>query len=168
MPSPACPSSPPGALLQAELAECQQALRVAKAESSRRLRELQALQKQVSAVEGSEGGKGVPEAALERERQAREAAEVQLKEAKQALARKTSLVKELRNKVSAGVRTGEALALQENRLSLHAPAVDCSQVVSMHLTKNPKSVQGIAEPICTWQRWSLNATLQVHAAPLHG
>ncbi len=78
-----------------ELGTCQQALKQAKAEGARRLRELTALQRQ--AEEGSRAA--VPEAALEQERRSREAAEGQLREARQAVTRKTGLVKELRAKV---------------------------------------------------------------------
>jgi hypothetical protein len=80
---------------QAELGECQQALRTAKAESGRRLKELTALQQQVA----DEGGRAAAGAALEEERRTREAAEAQLREARQGLARKVAMVKELRSKV---------------------------------------------------------------------
>lgn len=82
-------------MLQSELHECQQALRVARVESSRRLKDLQALQKQVSEGEGRD----IPEEVLEEERQQREAAQAQLREVKQALNKKNTMVKELRYKV---------------------------------------------------------------------
>ncbi|GAB4814836.1 hypothetical protein N2152v2_001882 [Parachlorella kessleri] len=94
--------------LQVELGNCQQALKQAKSEGARRLRELTALQRQ--AEEGSRAA--VPEAALEHERRSRETAEAQLREARQAVTRKTGLVKELRAKV----------AELEQQLVLNSPA----------------------------------------------
>lgn len=90
--TPPAPFAPPPE--QAELQDCQQALRLAKAESGRRLKELQLLQRQAAADEGAG-----TEAALQAEQQARQAAEAQLREARQGLARKAALVKELRAKV---------------------------------------------------------------------
>ncbi|KAL4423912.1 hypothetical protein ABPG75_001213 [Micractinium tetrahymenae] len=81
----------------AELADCQAALRLAKSEGSRRLKELQALQR--AAAESENSGPNAA-AQLEGEQEARKAAEVQLREARQALARKAELIKDLRSKVT--------------------------------------------------------------------
>lgn len=84
--------------LAAELADCQAALKLARGEGGRRLKELQALQR--AAASENAGGNGTAAAAqLEGERRAREAAEAQLREARQGLARKTALIKDLRAKV---------------------------------------------------------------------
>lgn len=87
--------------LAAELADCQAALRLAKTEGGRRLKELQALQR---AVAGSENSGPNAAALLEGEREARKAAEAQLREARQALARKAELIRDLRGKVRRGRR----------------------------------------------------------------
>jgi hypothetical protein len=88
--------------LTAELADCQQALQLAKSEGSRRLKELQALQRHAAASENGGGGAdGVAAAAqLAGEQQGREAAEAALREARQGLARKAALIKDLKAKVS--------------------------------------------------------------------
>eukprot|EP00887_Chlorella_sp_A99_P001787 scaffold19.g1787.t1 len=115
--------------LEAELAGCQQALRVAKAEGARRLRELQDLQRQVaSAADGGPGGDG-PTAALEAEREARDAAEAQLREARQSLARKTALAKELRAKLD----EAEAQLRQQDPAPLLAE-LEASQARCRHLS----------------------------------
>lgn len=83
--------------LAAELTDCQNALRLAKAEGSRRLKELQALQRQAAATENS--GPNVA-AQLEGEQQARKTAEATLREARAELSRKAALIKDLRCKVA--------------------------------------------------------------------
>ena len=85
--------------LRAELAECQEALQLAKAESGRRLKDLQALQRRAAANENSGINGTAAVAALEKERQCREAAEAQLREARQTLARKSALASGLRSKI---------------------------------------------------------------------
>ncbi|PRW61371.1 leucine-rich repeat containing [Chlorella sorokiniana] len=97
--------------LAAELADCQQALKLAKGEGSRRLKELQALQRQAAeACENGGANGGVAAARLEAEHAAREAAEAQLREARQGLARKASLIRDLRAKVDS---LEQALAAQD-------------------------------------------------------
>ena len=88
--------------LTAELADCQQALQLAKSEGSRRLKELQALQRQAAASENGDGGANGAAAAaqLAGEQRAREAAEAALREARQGLARKAALIKDLKAKVT--------------------------------------------------------------------
>lgn len=82
--------------LSAELADCQAALRLDKTEGALRLKELQGLRR---AVADSENSRPNAAALLEGEQEARKAAEAQLREARQALARKAELVKDLRSKV---------------------------------------------------------------------
>lgn len=88
--------------LTAELVDCQQALQLAKSEGSRRLKELQALQRQAAASENGDGGANGAAAAaqLAGEQRAREAAEAALREARQGLARKAALIKDLKAKVT--------------------------------------------------------------------
>lgn len=95
--------------LAAELADCQQALKLAKSEGSRRLKELQALQRQAAEACENGGANGVAAARLESEHAAREAAEAQLREARQSLARKAALIRDLRAKVGwvCGGRDGD-------------------------------------------------------------
>lgn len=84
--------------LAAELADSQAALKLARSEGSRRLKELQVLQRQAA---DENGGTNCANAAaqLEGERRAREAADSQLREARQELARKAALIRDLRAKV---------------------------------------------------------------------
>lgn len=93
--------------LAAELADCQAALRLAKSEGSCRLKELQGLQR---AAADSENSGPNAAAQLEGEQEARKAAETQLREARQALARKAELIKDLRSKVK-GSKGGPNLLL---------------------------------------------------------
>ena len=88
--------------LTAELADCQQALQLAKSEGSRRLKELQALQRQAAASENGDGGANGAAAAaqLAGEQRAREAAEAALREERQGLARKAALIKDLKAMVT--------------------------------------------------------------------
>lgn len=89
--------------LTAELTDCQQALKLAKSEGSRRLKELQALQRQAAEACENGGTNGTAAMRLEAEHAARSAAEVQLREARQALARKAALIRDLRAKVGGAV-----------------------------------------------------------------
>ena len=80
--------------LQADLSRAQEALRVVRTESARRLRDLQQLQ-------GLQAPRPELTQRLSAEVAAREAAEAKLREARASLARQKQLMADLRKKVSA-------------------------------------------------------------------
>jgi hypothetical protein len=79
---------------QERLQLCHEALHAARSESASRLRSVMALQQQLAPA-----GAPPPSAALAAEREAREAAEARLREARTALTCKAQLVKDLRSQV---------------------------------------------------------------------
>ena len=83
--------------LQADLSRAQEALRVARTESARRLRDLQQLQ----GLQASHSPHTALAHQLDAEVAAREAAEAKLRDARASLARHKQLMSDLRKKVSA-------------------------------------------------------------------
>ena len=84
-------------ILQADLSRAQEALRVVRTESARRLRDLQQLQ----GLQASHAPHPALTQQLDAEVAAREAAEAKLREARASLARHKQLVSDLRKRVSA-------------------------------------------------------------------